>query len=258
MSELADAKNIEKKKKDPNRVLVTLCLPLAETHLPPSKNTRMVSAAVVGPILFVCKAIRHTMPCKQKMLGKEIADYVSGKKLIAYLEASEFHSDQGGTLFRSRRDCATFAAIMVKNQVLKRAVFNTKTIKKKTGKIKEKKIIQVEEDEPYVWVYNPVQTKTVMYGFMVLGAIVCCVALPFWPIWLRNGVAGFLMFVVLGRPLIQLFVYLVTFSRWHFMILPLLDEERPIPFSKRSVAKPRPSNLRSFYKKLILAAFALL
>lgn len=95
------------------------------------------------------------MPCKQKMLGKEIADYVSGKKLIAYLEASEFHSDQGGTLFRSRRDCATFAAIMVKNQVLKRAVFNTKTIKKKTGKIKEKKIIQVYPPSHQCFIDSP-------------------------------------------------------------------------------------------------------
>ena len=33
------------------------------------------------------------------------------------------------------------------------------------------------------------------------------------PIWLRNGVAGFLLFIVLGRPAIQFFVYLVTFSR---------------------------------------------
>lgn len=95
--------------------------------------------------------------------------------MIEYLEASEFHAAQNGTLFRTRRDCTTFAAIMVKNEVIKRAVFAEKTIKKKTGKIKTKKVLQiyppqyqgfadVEVDEPYVWVYNPVQSKTVLYG----------------------------------------------------------------------------------------------
>lgn len=192
----------------------------------------------------VCKAIRHTMPCKQKMLGKEMADYFSGKKFIKYMEDSEFHVAQGGKLLSSRSDCVRLAALMVRDGVIKRGVIEEKTIKRKTGKIKKKKILlyyppnqqgfaDLDVDEPYIWCYNPVQAKTVYYGLMVLAAIVCCAALPLWPIWLRNSVAGVLLFIVAGRPLLQLIVYLVTFSRWHFMIMPNLDEERPMAFSKR-------------------------
>ena len=35
-------------------------------------------------------------------------------------------------------------------------------------------------------------------GVRVVLAIVACAALPLWPIWLRNGVAGFLLFIIAG------------------------------------------------------------
>lgn len=67
---------------------------------------------------------------------------------------------------------------------------------------------------------------------MLLGGIAACVALPMWPAWIRNIVIGILMFILVGRPLLWLIVYLVTFSRWNFYVLPKLDEDA-CPFDKR-------------------------
>jgi hypothetical protein len=67
---------------------------------------------------------------------------------------------------------------------------------------------------------------------MLLGGIASCVALPMWPAWIRNIVIGILMFILVGRPLLWLIVYLVTFSRWNFYVLPKLDEDA-CPFDKR-------------------------
>jgi hypothetical protein len=61
------------------------------------------------PTVQVSKALRHTMPTKRKMLGKEEADYFSGKKLIEYLQTTDFYGDD--KLLKSRHDCVRFAAM---------------------------------------------------------------------------------------------------------------------------------------------------
>ena len=117
---------------------------------------------------------------------------------------------------------------MLQQRVFIRCDFGEKKIKKKDGTIKTKKILVYnrddqsfeKEDVPYAWQYNPVTKGTVFKGFILLGCIVACAALPLWPVWLRNWVAGFLLFIVLGRPMIWLAIYLITFSRWNFMIMP--------------------------------------
>ena len=57
------------------------------------------------------KALRHTMPTKRKMLGKEEADYFSGKKFIEYLQTTEFFGED--KLLRTRADCTRFGAMCV-------------------------------------------------------------------------------------------------------------------------------------------------
>ena len=68
---------------------------------------------------------------------------------------------------------------------------------------------------------------------MMLGGVCACCALPLWPYWLRQVVIYFLVFILAGRPAIWLVVKLLTLSRYDLMILPMLDEEKPMSFSRR-------------------------
>eukprot|EP00039_Didymoeca_costata_P002731 m.62169 g.62169 ORF g.62169 m.62169 type:complete len:259 (+) comp11491_c0_seq2:106-882(+) len=191
----------------------------------------------------VAKYLRANLPCKQRPLGKQTMDYFSGKRMINFLLESEFAKGDDGFL-RTRADALKLANELLRNEqvLFFRAEFAEKQIKKKDGSMKTKKVLKplpqreikfVDDDVPYVWVYNPVTRSTVMYGLLLIGFIVCCAALPLWPIWLRNTVAGFLLFLVIGRPALQFLVYLITFSRWKFVIWPNLEEEKPMAFKKR-------------------------
>jgi hypothetical protein len=130
-----------------------------------------------------------------------------GPTLIQAMMESEFHEDNGGFL-RDEEDCTKVALGMMGQGVFFRAKFDVKKIKRKDGTIKEKKVLvhagqqqhfNPKVKEPYVWRYNPLEKRTILKGFMLIAAICFCAALPLWPIWLRNSVAGSLLFIVLGR-----------------------------------------------------------
>jgi len=194
----------------------------------------------------VAKYLRANLPTKQRNLGKEPKDYFSGRKMLDFLMESDFAveiNEEEGFL-NNRMEAQKLARQMLHNQLYIRCEFAEKQIKKKDKvTIKTKKVLRVmpqqnqlnyeDDDVPYVWIYNPINRSTIFYGSLVLLAIVACAALPLWPIWLRNSVAGFLLFIIAGRPLIWLAIYLITFSRWNFYIMPNLDEERPLGFQKR-------------------------
>jgi len=218
-------------------------------HVEPSSGAtsgyRAHPPRIIG--LQVAKGLRHTMNCKQKPMKvgnnkTEDVDFFSGPTIIKAMMESEFHEDNGGFL-KNEQDCTQVALGMMDQGVFFRAKFDVKKIKRKDGTIKEKKVLvhagqqqyfNPKQKEPYVWRYNPLEKKTIFKGFMLIAAICFCAALPLWPVWLRNSVAGGLLFIVLGRPLIWLAVYLVTFSRWNFMIMPNMDEERkPITLYQR-------------------------
>eukprot|EP00040_Diaphanoeca_grandis_P023274 m.126279 g.126279 ORF g.126279 m.126279 type:complete len:285 (-) comp29195_c0_seq2:167-1021(-) len=207
------------------------------------RSARLASEEMVEKISV---HVRTNLPVKSRPLGprgKPVA-YFSGKRFIDFLLESEFSTakDEEEGVFETREDVINFAKRMMSLRRFYRASFGEKKIKKKDGTIKHKKIVNpvnggyqegmfVDEDEPFVWTYDPVTRTTIFYGLLLLGGVVMCAALPLWPNWLRNSVIGFLLFILIGRPGIWLAVYLITFSRWNLEILPHLDDD--IPFGKR-------------------------
>lgn len=191
--------------------------------------------------------MRENLPVKSRQLGPrgKMHAYFSGKRFVDFLLASKFSKEQDEDApIGSRDEAIAVAKKMMQRQNFFRGTFSTKKVKKR-GEIKEKKIVLivgglpqaydqrlfVDKDEPFVWTYDPVTKTTLMYGLMLLGGVCMCAALPLWPMWLRNIVIYFLLFILVGRPGIWLVVWLATFSRWNFYILPNLDED--ISFEKR-------------------------
>jgi hypothetical protein len=191
--------------------------------------------------------MREGLPIKERKMyngtkGKMVA-YFSGKRFVDFLMESKYSTEQDEEApVETREDAMQIARMLMDRENFFCAEFALKKIKKVDGTIKERKIVKalrggyarhffVDDDVPFVWTYDPVTKKTLMYGLMLLGGVAACAALPLWPMWLRNIVIGFLLFILVGRPGIWLVVWLATFSRWNFWILPNLDED--IAFDKR-------------------------
>lgn len=192
--------------------------------------------------------LRENLAVKSRQLGPrgKPVNYFSGKRMIDFLMASKYckENDEDGPL-QDRNHAIIVAKMMMQKQLFYRAAFGEKKVKKKDGTIKTKKIVLIlgglpqayhernfqDEDVPFVWTYDPVTRKTLMYGLLLLGFVCACAALPLWPNWLRNIVIAFLLFILIGRPGLWLVIWLATFSRWNFYILPNLDED--ISFEKR-------------------------
>ncbi|KAI1285315.1 Translocation protein SEC62 [Halotydeus destructor] len=114
----------------------------------------------------------------------------------------------------------------------------------KVEKKKEKKKVKfdmhltqifVDGNEPYIWIYDPVPLKTWFIGMgLVIGAIAVCL-FPLWPRIVRTWVyylsiaaAGFLFFIIglaVVRFIVFCLVWLTTFGKHHFWLLPNLTED---------------------------------
>lgn len=93
----------------------------------------------------------------------------------------------------------------------------------------------VDSSEPFVWIYDPVSTKTyIIGGLLILGAIGICL-FPLWPSQVREGVyylslagATFLG-AVLSLALLKYIVYAVvwacTLGKVEFWLFPNLTED---------------------------------
>ncbi|CAG2101637.1 unnamed protein product [Medioppia subpectinata] len=95
--------------------------------------------------------------------------------------------------------------------------------------------IFVDENEPYVWIYDPIPLRTWFIGAgLVLAAIAICL-FPLWPRTVRNYVyylsiaAAGLLFFIIGLAVLRLImftiVWVVTFGKHHFWMLPNLTED---------------------------------
>jgi len=93
----------------------------------------------------------------------------------------------------------------------------------------------VDENEPYVWIYDPIPLRAWLIGAaLVLAAIAICL-FPLWPRVVRNYVyylsiaAAALLFFIIGLAVLRLIVFTLvwvfTFGRHHLWILPNLTED---------------------------------
>ncbi|XP_050318742.1 translocation protein SEC62 isoform X2 [Bactrocera neohumeralis] len=93
----------------------------------------------------------------------------------------------------------------------------------------------VDGSEPYIWIYDPIPIHYWIYGLiLLLGAILICL-FPLWPPLLRKGVyylsvaaAGFLVLILtltVIRLIVFTLVWLVTYGKLHFWLLPNLTED---------------------------------
>jgi len=93
----------------------------------------------------------------------------------------------------------------------------------------------VDGNEAYVWIYDPIPTKSwIIGGLLVIGAILVCL-FPLWPPSIRKGVyylsilaAGFLCLII-GLAVVRLVIFCVIWAvsmgRHHLWILPNLTED---------------------------------
>ncbi|KHJ44970.1 translocation protein Sec62 [Trichuris suis] len=110
--------------------------------------------------------------------------------------------------------------------------------KKKHKKIKldvHSDQIFVDGNDVYAWKYNPTAPKTFLVGLlMVIGSIVVCL-FPLWPAQFRLGVyyasilamcfVGCLIALVCIRTVLFCAIWLATFGKHHFWLLPNLTED---------------------------------
>lgn len=110
--------------------------------------------------------------------------------------------------------------------------------KKKKVKVKlelHENQVFLDGDEVYMWIYDPVHPKTIIYGVLVvIGAIILCL-FPLWPLQMREYVwylsviaaifLGALIVLALLRYVIFGAIWFVTAGRHHFWLLPNLTEE---------------------------------
>jgi len=93
----------------------------------------------------------------------------------------------------------------------------------------------VDGNEAYVWIYDPLRPTTFLFGLaVVVGAIAVCL-FPLWPEWMRVGayylslVAAGLLGVILAlsifRYILYAFLWLATFGKVQFFLLPNLTED---------------------------------
>jgi len=89
-----------------------------------------------------------------------------------------------------------------------------------------------DSTDVYVWLYEPLSTKTLLLGGVVLIGVVAATLFPLWPPWCRVGVyyvavaAGLFVGSVLGvaflRSIFFMLVWLCTAGKYHIWFLPNL------------------------------------
>lgn len=151
------------------------------------------------------------------------AEDISSGKCKGEIRENKNREDSGSGVESGRGDSATS---------------KVKNIEKKKKKVKlDMHQIQIFIDgtEPYVWIYEPTPLKAWLFGLgLVIAGIAICL-FPLWPRTARNYVyylsiaaAGFLLFIIgltIVRFIVFSIVWLLTFGKHHFWMLPNLTED---------------------------------
>jgi hypothetical protein len=114
----------------------------------------------------------------------------------------------------------------------------------------------VDSSEPYVWIYDPVSTKTyIIGGLLILGAIGICL-FPLWPSQVREGVyylslagatfLGAILAIAAFKYVLYGIVWVATLGKVSFWLFPNLTEdvgfvESFIPVYRCTCASTKPA-----------------
>ncbi|XP_046851662.1 translocation protein SEC62-like isoform X2 [Xenia sp. Carnegie-2017] len=220
----------------------------------------------------IAKYLRFNCETKSSTYQSEKMQYFKGAKAIDCLLDSKWASGKGGTeiLFTDRKSVQKYLQNLLELDMFKRVTRvkrkkksekeeskkgskdspksskNKETSDKPEGsagkKVKVKVKLELHEfqefldgEEVYMWVFDPVHPRTIIYGVLVvIGAVVICL-FPLWPEQMREytwylsvGAAillGVLIFVALFRYVLFSFVWLITLGKHHFWLLPNLTED---------------------------------
>ncbi|XP_068699276.1 translocation protein SEC62-like isoform X2 [Montipora capricornis] len=114
---------------------------------------------------------------------------------------------------------------------------------KKTRKIKvklelsepEEQYFVDDDNEAYVWYFDPVHPKTIVMGALVVVATIAICLFPLWPsnireyVWylsvLAAAAVGSILVLAVLRYVFFAIVWVLTWGRHHFWLLPNLTEE---------------------------------
>lgn len=113
--------------------------------------------------------------------------------------------------------------------------------KKKLRKVKvklephEEQIFVDDDDEAYVWIFDPIHPKTFVMGVLVVIATIAICLFPLWPynireyVWYLSVIAaalvGSILVLAVLRYVFFAIVWVCTWGKHHFWLLPNLTEE---------------------------------
>jgi len=211
----------------------------------------------------VAKFLRKNLPEKKTtLLGNKVNYFISSKAIDALLD-SKFASGSNA-IFSDRQSVVDFMECMLIHKFFHRAlkiivrpddkkkkklksdaeVESSAAEDKKSDEKKGKKKVKldmhlqqtfVDDNEPYVWIYEPISLKSWLIGMALLVGVVCICLFPLWPRIVRTYVyylsiaaAGFLFFII-GLAVLRFIVFCIvwglTMGKHHFWMLPNLTED---------------------------------
>eukprot|EP00117_Sycon_ciliatum_P029101 scpid90554/ scgid23254/ Translocation protein SEC62; Translocation protein 1 len=129
-----------------------------------------------------------------------------------------------------------------KKQQPEKADKSEKSSEKKTKKKfkigfheREDQFFEDSSSEIFIWQYNPSSWRSTLIGLALLTLVISLTMYPLWPDWSRVGayyvclglaaLLGLLLLAELLRIVIFAGIWLTTWGRVHFMILPNLYED---------------------------------
>ncbi|CDW56783.1 translocation protein sec62 [Trichuris trichiura] len=212
----------------------------------------------------VAKYLRFKCPSKSSLLFGDEVHYFTGSKAVDVLLDSPWATSKKELLFTNRHSCVDYLQDLLNKGFFFRArklipkrrdrsdlkdlakekslgrASKSKTETASDERLESRADVTVVDPaknlfQVYAWKYNPTAPKTFLVGLlMVVGSIVVCL-FPLWPAQFRLGVyyasilamcfVGCLIALVCIRTVLFCAVWLATFGKHHFWLLPNLTED---------------------------------
>eukprot|EP00047_Mylnosiga_fluctuans_P004029 m.232345 g.232345 ORF g.232345 m.232345 type:complete len:290 (-) comp12342_c0_seq1:65-934(-) len=197
-------------------------------------------------MLKVLQYLRDKVPVKNKfIMGKQRnVQCFRGKNMIETLLASKYAQPGASPFIMDEVAALEFCQILLNHGSFHRAKYVDVAFAKGKKEITKKKIAPDEDnfvfsnDETYfIWTYtNPTSTLTWVLGGLLLLGIFAVMMMPLWPSSMRSvveyastgGMWLVAIFIALEllRAVLFLVVYMATFGKCNFWILPKLNDDK--------------------------------
>jgi translocation protein SEC62 len=183
----------------------------------------------------VAKYLRFNCQTRKASLVGNKVDYFVGSKAIDSLMSSKW----APTLFDSRDTCVDYLQNLLNKEFFHRA---EKVFKEDDDESKRKFKLEMHDDQifldsndPYVWIYDPATLKSLTIGsLLVIGTIAGCL-FPLWPPIFHEylhylslialALIGVLVSLMIFKYILFALVWLFTFGKKRFWLLPNLSED---------------------------------